>query len=167
MESSHETPQNVPGRERVLSNHRASTNIKAYDGNPIFHSGKGPQFYSDSLPLKQGITAPMQYASRGVEENQPNRRSRFFWLTTLLVSVLFVLVTPRLGSLTLPSGVFLVNNLVPNVARFDATSPGVLSADKDAPKVVERLPTLARTDQVTFDNYSLFLRGQRIFLQCV
>jgi len=88
------------------------------------------------------------------------RKAARFFVLTCLVSVALVLATTRLSPFQLVN----VNHMHEVVSRslfklstnsVDATVP----LDTDT-----QLNTLARTPDVQFDNFSLILKGQRVFL---
>lgn len=88
------------------------------------------------------------------------RRSGWFWVTTCLVSMLLVLGSPRLTPAS-----FSLAQLTHTLRSHSGTSVEVRTSkpDFDAPTTPGR--QLARTDDVQFDNFSLILKGQRVFLQ--
>ncbi|KAF9465360.1 glycoside hydrolase family 35 protein [Collybia nuda] len=81
-------------------------------------------------------------------KHQLKRRSAWFWITTCAVAVFFVLISPRAPA-TLWGTSFSLHHLS-------------LTPRESHPSVGEIL--LPESEQVQFDNYSLILRGQRIFL---
>ncbi|KAF8877096.1 glycoside hydrolase family 35 protein [Infundibulicybe gibba] len=84
-------------------------------------------------------------------EYRLGRQSRWFWLTTCIVTSLFVLGTAKLSPAPL------LTSFNPNI---DPRAEPLPNTDATSTPFQQ----LARSDQVRFDNYSLFLNGQRIFL---
>ncbi|TFK34230.1 glycoside hydrolase family 35 protein [Crucibulum laeve] len=81
-----------------------------------------------------------------------------FWLSACLASLLFIFSLSR-GSKT--SSVSF-NQLHDIFAR--SSGPSSVSAIPTRPEESSQFERRTRTDEVTFDNYSLILRGQRVFL---
>ena len=73
-------------------------------------------------------------------------KRRLFWLRICALSILLVLVTCWL----------------PNVKFFEAIRDIITQGNT---QILQPVTSAARTDQVQFDNYTLILKGQRIFLQ--
>jgi hypothetical protein len=86
------------------------------------------------------------------------RRSSQLWVTTLIVSILLVILTRPAPVIELSRLTF---DKILSQTRFNGIVPN-LPLDTRAPEDAVEQPW---TDQVTFDNYSLFLKGQRIFIQ--
>ncbi|KAF8074062.1 glycoside hydrolase family 35 protein [Lyophyllum atratum] len=98
-------------------------------------------------------------------EHQLKRRSGWFWFTTCLVATVFVLATTRAPVTTVtwrsrPS----LSQFVGYIAPAGSAIPLARSNDVEVFEDTEDVTQLALSDQVRFDNYSLILRGQRIFL---
>jgi hypothetical protein len=89
------------------------------------------------------------------------RKSRWFVGMTCLVSAAFIFTTTQLAP-THPLSFSQLQGFVARSSLFDRT-PDASSAEH-APA---RLNIRARTPDVQFDNYSLILKGQRVFLQYV
>jgi hypothetical protein len=70
------------------------------------------------------------------------------WVPGFLLGAAALLLIPQVKSATWPFGSTNPYSL-PIAARSDGSEP---------------FPVLARTDQVQFDNFSLLLQGQRVFL---
>ncbi|KAF8886209.1 glycoside hydrolase superfamily [Infundibulicybe gibba] len=83
------------------------------------------------------------------------RQTHWFWLTTCIVTAAFVFGAAKLPSNSWPTSLSFPSNIDPR-------------ADLDPLPNVDVAPTplqqATRTDQVRFDNYSLFLNDQRVFL---
>ncbi|KAJ7583566.1 glycoside hydrolase family 35 protein [Mycena floridula] len=108
------------------------------------HSSHGAAEKVSKFGIKRSFDDPILHLLPTAMPPEPLRKTRF-WPITLLVSLLFVLVTTHR---TAYSGL--------SIADFSSVLARQTTEDASlAP---------AFTDQVTFDNYSLFLRGQRIFL---
>lgn len=96
--------------------------------------------------------------------HQLKRRSPWFWITTCAVAVFFVLISPRAPTLWRTS--FSLDRFSTIITPRESLS----SADEIRPvdpgfKAITQFPDFDITEQVQFDNFSLILRGQRVFLQ--
>jgi len=97
-------------------------------------------------------------------EHQLNRRSGWFWFATCLAAIAFVLVSSRAPvAVQWPSNYSLLQ-----IFRVSIPTGSILplarSSDADTVQDINQFTERALSDQVRFDNYSLILRGQRIFL---
>lgn len=83
------------------------------------------------------------------------------WIVTGLISLLLVLFTPRFAPAAWSNSSLSFSEFPSILARSRSTS-AVLSdsIESDSAEPQESL----RTDDVRFDNYSLILKGQRVFL---
>lgn len=90
------------------------------------------------------------------------RRSGWFWTSLVLASALLVFASSKVSYSSLS-----LNQLHGVLSRTWHSSDALEVRTQDEADEVTQLPQLARTDQVQFDNYSLILRGQRIFLQYI
>ncbi|KAF8158030.1 glycoside hydrolase family 35 protein [Crassisporium funariophilum] len=94
--------------------------------------------------------------------HEPKRRTGWFFVLTCLVATAFVLVTTSVY----PSNGFHYNRLPEILSRslhsiLPIQSRETISPESSTGPLVD---LAARTDQVQFDNYSLILRGQRVFI---
>ncbi|KAF8994482.1 glycoside hydrolase family 35 protein [Cyathus striatus] len=90
-----------------------------------------------------------------------SHRSRWFWLTTGLLSIFFVLTSSKVtASSWTPALSFHQFNGILSRSPSEGDTPQT----DTQPDLSSSFKQLARTDDVQFDNFSLILRGQRVFL---
>ncbi|KAF8238073.1 glycoside hydrolase family 35 protein [Tricholoma matsutake] len=92
---------------------------------------------------------------------RPKRRSNWFWVTICVIVSIFALVSSRVPP-WVPS--LSLNQFSSLIFPSVSTHPEVRSSDATLLEATAQVQEFNRTDQVQFDNYSLILRGQRIFL---
>ncbi|KAJ3503067.1 hypothetical protein NLJ89_g8601 [Agrocybe chaxingu] len=132
----------------------STTFNKRYPHQTRYYSSKG------SWTIMTGFEPPM-----GLGKPDPKRpKSGWVFVLTCAASLALVLATSRLytpHSLGLSS----VHDFISRSLLWDtATRDSKVELSPDADAVEPDDGGFARTDDVKFDNYSLFLKGQRIFL---
>jgi hypothetical protein len=123
-------------------------------------------FKKEDLPQHATYTTPITWKSLMTGFDTPimldghkrKRTSRWFVGLTCLVSAAFIFTTTQLAP-THPLSFSQLQGFVARSSLFDRTP--------EASSASSQLNTRARTTDVQFDNYSLILKGQRIFLRYV
>jgi hypothetical protein len=141
--------------------------LKVYVVNAFMEKGSQPQRPSTptggvcSGPPKPKPSDPRPPETSGIQSShriQRTRNSRF-WICLLLV--LFLLVSHKVAPSPWPISMS-INEFISMIAPSKpAADFRIFEPDVE----VEYSPTCGPTDNVRFDNYSLILKGQRIFLQ--
>lgn len=166
MKNSHET-QSTLSKTSINPRHSSPRDEKV--------KGHGTQFFSDT-PIRQGkwdsgggqFTTPQTWRNLMTGFDTPimlpsekRTRPRRFLALAGLVSVVFLLGTVFPRSLS-PVG---ISNIHDYFTASHVAGPEIRSVEEAKP--LKDNDILVRTSDVQFDNYSLILRGQRIFLQYV
>ncbi|KAF8968901.1 glycoside hydrolase family 35 protein [Flammula alnicola] len=94
---------------------------------------------------------------------KPKRKSGWFYALACLVSVVFVLTTTQIYPFE-PLSVSHLHGLISRSFVSDRKAHSLAAETPSLDENVNQLNTFARTPDVQFDNYSLILKGQRIFL---
>lgn len=120
-----------------------------HDGTNIRHTG-------EDLKITKGLLSK-RCSTHKMSDIEPahrlEKRTSRFWITLCLVSILFVLLSPKSAPSTWPATALSVSQLISVTAR----SPLVPVESRASEPEFD-------TSQVNFDNYSLILRGQRVLL---
>ncbi|KAF5334106.1 hypothetical protein D9758_016081 [Tetrapyrgos nigripes] len=132
-----------------------------YAGNlsllpPSYESLASEQKFGQRRATKMDAETPNVYPVK------MQRSSARYWITMLMVSLMMVVLWPWSSSES-------AKVLTPDASRydgFDLLARTVASPKGTAHGVLVQPPELAPrfTDEVSFDNYSLIVKGQRIFL---
>ncbi|GLB38736.1 putative glycoside hydrolase family 35 protein [Lyophyllum shimeji] len=132
------------------------------DGKPPVVLSDAPRYPDCSQATYLKTSSPSMLEPRA--EYRLKRRSSWFWFTTGLVAIAFVLVTTRATVPDTWRSLHSLPYIFEDSAFVGSTVPVARSPGADTLATTEPLDVLALSDQVRFDNYSLILRGQRIFL---
>ena len=143
--------------------------LKVYVVNALMEKGSQPQRPSTptggvcSGPPKPKPSDPRPPETSGIQSShriQRTRNSRF-WITICLHLVLFLLVSHKVA----PSPWSISMSINEFISMIAPSKPAVGFRILEPDVEVEYSPTCGLPDNVQFDNYSLILKGQRIFLQ--
>jgi hypothetical protein len=142
----------------------ASTKLRAHLRNEL--DPMSASFKKEELPHHATYSTPITWKSLMTGFDTPimldgpkrKRTSRWFVGLTCLVSAAFIFTTTQLAP-THPPSFSQLQGFVARSSLFDRTP--------EASSASSQLNIRARTTDVQFDNYSLILKGQRIFLQYV
>ncbi|KAG6835738.1 hypothetical protein H0H93_015139 [Arthromyces matolae] len=129
----------------LLGGHKNRSNAPIHGGSPTKWQGltaEVPIIKGSKIDVESRSTAGFFLENNEQERirHKMGRKSRFFWLKTCLLTALFVTLSTK------------AHNLASSENFGSAVNRG--RSDEAA----------SFTDEVQFDNYSLILKGQRVFL---
>ncbi|KAF8625954.1 hypothetical protein AX17_006679 [Amanita inopinata Kibby_2008] len=135
---------------------------------------QGLHFFYDSAPpgklAMQDASFPMIVKEEGnasarQQHKRSTRRSARFWFLTLILSLFIVAITPNVlvSTSLIHYSVSQLEDLVARARLHRQVNDGVRNIGATSGGGIQ-FKTFGRSDEVRFDNYSLILRGQRIFL---